>query len=160
MTLWRQLASVAAGLALQHALADDVPLGEWATQGSSARVQIRTCAHAADRLCGTIVWLWEPFDKRGHPMTDSRNADPTKRGMPLIGLQLLSDFSQGSQPGTWMGGSIYNPEDGRTYSATMRLRGLDVLEVEGCVLFLCSRQVWRRLPASCTLASSDLTQRF
>ena len=62
---------------------------------------------------------------------------------------MLFDFAPGSRPQSWTGGHIYNPEDGRTYSATLTQRSTDLLEVEGCVLFVCSRQVWRKLPATC-----------
>lgn len=57
---------------------------------------------------------------------------------PLIGLQMLSDFAPGTRAQIWSGGTIYNPEDGRTYAATLTLRAPDLLEVEGCVLIICS----------------------
>ena len=44
--------------------------------------------------------------------------------------------------GGWEG-RIYNPEDGQTYRATLRRPGADTLTIEGCVLFICQKQVWR-----------------
>jgi hypothetical protein len=41
-------------------------------------------------------------------------------------------------------GEIYNPENGRTYKALLTLRDADTLEIEGCILFVCRKQVWRR----------------
>jgi uncharacterized protein (DUF2147 family) len=153
MHRWQPLVSVLCGCFAAAAQANTV-LGEWATQGYAARVQIGACEQAPERLCGKIVWLWESLDRQGRPTTDSRNPDAARRAAPLVGLQMLSDFSP-TRPRTWSGGHIYNPEDGRTYSATLTLRGPDVLEVEGCVLIVCSRQVWRKLPASCQPAAVD-----
>lgn len=137
--------AVAAAAALpRSAWAADIR-GEWATQGYSARVLVRPCADAPDRLCGAITWLWAPTDAAGRPVTDSRHPDPARRDAPLVGLDMLHGFRPGT-PGTWIDGRIYNPEDGRTYGATLKLRTPELLEVQGCVLMFCARQVWRRLP--------------
>ena len=122
--------------------------GEWGTQGMNAKVAIVRCPGLADHICGTISWLWEPVDPSGRPKTDAENADPHLRGRPLIGLQILSNFRRNSS-GMLDGGTIYNPEDGRTYDATLRLQGADSLVVEGCVLFICRKQVWRRASSVC-----------
>lgn len=130
------------------ALASDV-VGEWATPGYSARVDVRPCQGAPEKLCGAITWLWESVDPHGKPLADAKHPDASRRGQPLVGLEMLSGFKPGSVVGTWVDGQIYNPEDGRTYSSKMKLRSPDVLEVEGCVLILCAKQVWRRVPRHC-----------
>lgn len=126
--------------------------GEWATPGNAAHVRIERCAskHDAlrDLLCGVITWLWEPIDARGESIRDARNPDPTLRKQPLIELSLLKDFRH-AQNGGSIEGRIYNPENGRTYDATLRLRSPDVLEVKGCLLFVCDTQVWRRVESLC-----------
>lgn len=139
------LVATAAAALPRSAAAADI-LGEWATQGYSARVLVRPCADAPDRVCGAITWLWEPTDAAGRPVTDSRHPDPARRDKPLVGLDMLHGFRPGATPGTWADGRIYNPEDGRTYGATLKLRTPELLEVQGCVLMFCARQVWRRLP--------------
>ena len=139
----------------QDARASSV-LGEWATQGYSARVDVRPCPSAPERLCGTITWLWESVDKSGKPTLDANHPDPSRRSQALIGLELLSGFKPGPDSATWVGGQIYNPEDGRTYSSRMRLRSPDVLEVEGCVLILCAKQIWRRVPPRCHIESNTV----
>jgi Delta7-sterol 5-desaturase len=125
--------------------------GEWVTQGHSARVRVRACEGQPDQLCGRVLWLWEPLDILGKPLSDSHNPDPALRSRPVVGLDIIHGFRPSGTPGLWTQGNIYNPEDGRTYNATLRLRNADTLELEGCVLFLCAKQVWRRLPASCWL---------
>jgi uncharacterized protein (DUF2147 family) len=122
--------------------------GEWATPGNRAHVRIETCASDRDLLCGGIIWLWEPVDARGEAMRDAQNPDPSLRRQPLIGMSLLKDFRSASSSGS-MDGRIYNPENGRTYNASLRLRSPDVLEVKGCLLFVCDTQVWRRVESLC-----------
>lgn len=147
MRLLQYLASAIWSLSACAATANAIH-GEWVTQGHGARVLIRNCDNAPDKSCGVIVWLWEPLDKQGRPVTDVRNPSPARRTIPLIGLQMLSDFTPAEKPNSWSGGSIYNPEDGRNYAATLTLQASDQLTVEGCVLFVCSRQIWRKLPTT------------
>jgi uncharacterized protein (DUF2147 family) len=109
---------------------------EWWTPGFSARVKLAACE---DRLCGSIVWAWD----------DQPDGAADKR--PLVGQRIISgmkpDAPQTDKPADKSqrySGSIYNPEDGQTYKATMRLKTPNTLLVEGCVLFICRAQVWRR----------------
>jgi uncharacterized protein (DUF2147 family) len=123
--------------------------GEWVTQGYSARVRIAPCSQAHALLCGEIVWLWEANDAQGVPLRDVRNPKVELRQRPLIGLSLLKDFRRESDT-KWTDGSIYDPESGRTYRATLTWRSHDELEVEGCFLFVCHSQLWRRAASLCT----------
>jgi uncharacterized protein (DUF2147 family) len=128
-------------VAVRPASADDGVVGRWVTPGASAVVELARCADAA-KLCGTIRWLWEATDERGRARLDSQNADANLRTRPLLGLVILSGLAL--RPGGGWQGQIYNPEDGKTYRATVGRRGGDFLVVEGCVLFFCQKQVWRR----------------
>jgi uncharacterized protein (DUF2147 family) len=130
--------------------------GEWATQGNTAHVRIERCTREQDLLCGVITWLWEPIDAKGESIRDAKNPDPNLRKQSVIGLSLLNDFRYGSN-GESLDGQIYNPENGRTYRASLRLRGPDILEVKGCLLFVCDTQIWRRVESLCTasLAGRD-----
>lgn len=131
-----------------RAFSADILAGEWATQGYVARVRIDRCFDVPNALCGTITWLWETLDSQGMPMPDAKNPSPQLRTRPLLSLVLLRNFrSDGID--RWSGGEIYNPENGRTYSATLRLRTNDILEVKGCVLFVCQTQIWRRARSVC-----------
>ncbi len=114
---------------------------EWWTPAFSARVKLSPCD---DKLCGSIVWAWD----------DTPGGASDKR--PLAGQRIISGMKleqgdkahQGDKAGQGASpvyrGNIYNPEDGQTYKATMRLKSANTLLVEGCVLFICREQVWRR----------------
>ena len=123
-------------------------VGEWATQGNAAHVRVERCSTAPDLLCGFVTWLWEPIDAAGEPMRDKRNPDPRLRARPIVGISLLDDFRRGVS-GETMEGRIYNPENGRTYRASLGLRSPNILEVKGCLLIVCDTQVWRRVESLC-----------
>jgi uncharacterized protein (DUF2147 family) len=122
--------------------------GEWATQGNAAHVRIERCSAAAEALCGVVTWLWEPIDAQGLPVRDKHNPDPRLRDRSIIGISLLEGFGP-SVDGSPMQGRIYNPENGRTYAASLKLRRPDILEVKGCLLIVCDTQVWRRVESLC-----------
>jgi uncharacterized protein (DUF2147 family) len=116
------------------------PIGIWLTDEGKATVRVADCGGA---LCASIVSLKEPNDPQtGRPKVDAYNADPGKRNRPIIGIQIL----MGLRPkgaNTWAG-QIYNPEDGKTYDATVTLEGANLLKVQGCVLFICETRTWTR----------------
>jgi Delta7-sterol 5-desaturase len=121
--------------------------GDWLTEGARAIVRVAPCG---ERLCGRIVWLWQSRDETGQPMTDRENPDTERRRRPLVGVDLLSGF-RSTAPGQWSDGTIYNPEDGRSYKANLRLDSAEEMTVEGCVLFICKKQLWRRAASVCAM---------
>jgi uncharacterized protein (DUF2147 family) len=130
--------------------------GLWATEGYRARVRIAACPDTPETLCGTIVWLWNPLDGDGNRVRDSENPDPQRRGQPLIGTIILRNFRPAG-PGVWRHGKIYNPEDGQTYSGTLKHIRPDLLEVSGCVFLFCRSQVWRSADSVCLASAPNKT---
>ena len=126
-------------LAAAPAYAAD-PTGTWLTQKSDARIRV---SHCGKGVCGTVVWLKEPIDqKTGKPQVDDKNPDPAKRDRKIIGSRIFS-----MQPGgenKWAG-SIYNADDGRTYTASITAPGPTTLEVQGCAGPFCGSETWTRV---------------
>jgi uncharacterized protein (DUF2147 family) len=120
------LAMAIAGAASAAVAAD--PAGTWIMGSGKFTVRISQCGSG---VCGTLVALKKPLDKQGKPKVDKENPNPALRKRPLIGLSLLSGMKP-KGPNKWVG-SIYNPDDGRTYSATMTLSG-NSMKVKGCAL--------------------------
>jgi uncharacterized protein (DUF2147 family) len=100
-----------------------------------------------DRLCGRIVWLKDPTDRAGRPLTDGYNPDARKRRQPICGLQVLGDLKRVGGD-TWDAGWIYDPKDGKSYDAEIKPRGPDRLQVTGYlgVKFLSESFIWTRAP--------------
>ena len=118
--------------ALAHA-GPDALVGTWMTDEGESKIRIAPCGKV---FCGTIVWA----KTNG---LDTHNPDPNERKRSIIGLTLTKDMRP-AKAGLWEG-SIYNPENGKTYAVTMQTKGADKLEVEGCVLgVLCGSDTWAR----------------
>ncbi len=124
------------------AAADNSPYGTWAMANGKVTVKVRDCG---GKLCGAIVALKEPISKiDGKPKVDRENPKPSLRSRPLIGLTVLIGMKPVGD-GTWSG-SIYNPDDGNTYSASMKLASDNTMNVKGCVAgFLCKTNKFVRI---------------
>ncbi|MFG1185785.1 DUF2147 domain-containing protein [Xanthobacter aminoxidans] len=131
------IAGLAALLATPVFAAD--PTGLWLTPTRSGQVEISKCGAG---LCGRLVS--SEGLKADPALKDVNNSNASLRGRALKGLTILTGFSGGPQE--WSGGSIYNAEDGKTYSGTITMDGDNTLKLRGCVVVpLCKTQVWTRL---------------
>lgn len=82
-------------------------------------------------ICGEVVAVG---GRSENPMRfDTNNTDPALRGRPLCGIQIFAGFAPSGTPGEWEGGWIYNPQNGKTYDAEMKLGEGDTLEVRGYI---------------------------
>lgn len=118
------------------------PSGLWLTEDGEAKVQIYNCGQA---LCGKLAWLKDPNDPETiKPKLDKFNRDSSKQTRPVLGLEIISGMRPNGRPDQWSG-SLYNPEDGNTFSGTLTMQGLLNLKLEGCVLALfCRSEIWKR----------------
>ncbi|MFG1395772.1 DUF2147 domain-containing protein [Roseixanthobacter pseudopolyaromaticivorans] len=118
-------------------LAADVT-GTWLTPTDQGVVEIVPCGGS---VCGRLV---SSDDIKTNPgLTDSKNSNASLRGRTLKGLLILQGFT--GSGGNWSGGQIYNPDDGKTYSASLSLAGDNTLKVRGCVVVpFCETQTWTR----------------
>lgn len=135
----------------------DAVTGVWLTEagdkGGRARVEISRDVED-QTFRGVIVWLEEPRfppgePRAGEPKVDLENPDPALRERPVLGLEILSGFTYAGD-GLWSGGEVYDPANGKTYKARMKLDGADddTLELRGYVgIPLFGRtSTWRRVP--------------
>ena len=132
-------ATVSAGAAADPAL-----LGRWATPTGGV-VAFGPCASPGPGAfpCGRIAALGGPPDRE---RLDTRNPDAGLRRRQVLGLEIVSGLRP-KAAGVWTVDALYNPDDGRTYSGAIQLRGEDRLELKGCALkVFCQTQVWSRLP--------------
>ena len=106
-------------------------LGVWQTGSGKGRIQIYKYG---DKYGGKLVWLREPNDASGKPKVDDKNPDPAKRKQPKLGLNNLLGFTYEGD-GEYEDGTIYDPENGKTYKCIMKLESPDVLKVRGYIGF-------------------------
>lgn len=114
----------------------DAILGHWKTAEEKSRVEIFRCG---ERYCGRIASLKEPTypaddpqGMAGQPKVDRNNPDAALQVRPIVGLQLMEGFTY-SGSNLWEGGTIYDPENGKSYQCKMTLTAPDRLEVRGFI---------------------------
>lgn len=123
------------------AQADSPATGTWLMENGKVTVHVAECG---PNLCGTIVGLKKPLDKKGRPKRDKENPNPALRHRPVIGLTILSNMKPDGNL-RWKG-TIYNPDDGNTYASRMKMQSDTVMKVEGCVAgILCKAMKFTRL---------------
>lgn len=118
----------------------DAVVGKWRAASKNAVVNIERCgASICGRLTGSDGLRAKP------DMLDTNNKDAALRGRKVLGLPMIGGpFA--FKDGVWTGGTVYNPEDGGTYKATLSLTDNDHLKLKGCIVWpLCKTQTWTRI---------------
>jgi len=108
-------------------------LGKWITESGDAQVEIY---QSGDKINGKIVWL-----KKGPDTTDKHNPDNKLKTRKLIGVNILSGLSKNKDK--WDGGSIYDPNNGKSYKCSIWLDGTQ-LKVRGHLGIFHETQTWKR----------------
>lgn len=126
--------AVAAGIVGLAGTADanEKATGIWRLDNGKVTVKVTPCGN---NLCGTVVGLKRPRDKKGRPRLDKENPNAALRSRPVIGLTILSNMKPDGE-NRW-NGTIYNPDDGNTYRSKMKLQNGNTMKVEGCVAVFC-----------------------
>jgi len=128
---------------------EDRILGLWNTADRDCKIEIFKCG---DKYCGRIAWLKEPLysadDKEGmvgKPIVDRKNPNPDLRSRPMMELQLMEGFIYTGK-NVWEKGTIYNPDNGKTYKCRMSLAASNRLEVRGYIgiPLLGATSIWTR----------------
>jgi len=111
-------------------------LGVWYNQEKDAKIEIYQCG---DTYCGKIVWLQEPIypegSEDGIPGTvklDHNNPDPARRKTPVMGMTIMHGFTFSGED-RWKNGRIYDPKNGKTYSAKITLISPKRLDLRGYI---------------------------
>ncbi len=114
-------------------------VGKWLSQDKEG---ITTIYEANGKYYGKISWLKKPKDANGIPFTDTENPDKSKRKQPLMGLLILKNFQYSNKE--WKGGTIYDPESGKTYKCTIWLDNGN-LKVRGYWGVFYQTQTWTKV---------------
>ena len=131
------VALIVASLTLPgEALAAEPVTGRWITDDGKALV---TIGHCGNTVCGEIARILAPTPDG--PPVDANNPDPNLRKRPILGLRVLSGFTDSGDD--WRG-QIYSPEEGKSYRSILRRSDGNTIKVKGCILFFCKTQTWKR----------------
>ena len=110
------------------AFAQDITQGTWFNEQKTSKIQFYK---QGNKLFGKIVWLKEPLEN-GKPRVDKFNSDAKLKIRPLMGLVFLTNFTADGEK-VWEDGEIYDPNNGKTYSCTIKIKKSNELEIRGFI---------------------------
>ena len=115
--------------------------GFWFNDVKDAKIQIYKGND--NKFYGKIIWLKEPIEN-GKPKLDKKNPKDKLKTQPLVGLVILKGFEKDDN--TYDDGTIYDPQNGKTYDCTITYKG-QKLSIRGYIgISLLGRTtVWERV---------------
>jgi uncharacterized protein (DUF2147 family) len=119
--------------------AQNTVIGKWLSESKKGITEIY---EVNGKFYGKLVWLKEPNDATGKLKLDKENKNESLRTSPILGLVILKDFV--IRDGEWKDGTIYDPENGKTYKCTMWLKDVNTIKVRGYWGPFYRTQIWTR----------------
>jgi uncharacterized protein (DUF2147 family) len=102
--------------------------GRWLTEKGDGWITIQL---VGDSLQGSIAGSPDP-EQREEREFDDRNPDPNLRTRRLDGLTIMKGF-QYDGDGRWSGGTVYDPNSGKTYKCTITQVDTNTLKMRGFI---------------------------
>jgi uncharacterized protein (DUF2147 family) len=90
----------------------------WYNEAKDAKIQIYKATDG--KYYGKIVWLKEPL-KNGKLKLDDKNPNSKVQNHQIVGLIILRGFQK--EGDKYTDGTIYDPENGKTYDCKMNYKG-------------------------------------
>lgn len=119
----------------------DKIVGIWKPAKGTSQVRIFKATNG--KYYGKVEWLETDKDK-----LDVNNPDESQRDKKIQGLTILKDFNYNAEKQRWEGGTVYDPDNGKTYDCYMWFDGNDnTMTLKGYVLgmkFVGRAEDWTR----------------
>lgn len=98
-------------------------VGVYWTADKKAKVKIFLATNG--KYSGKTVWMEEPNNADGSPKTDVNNPNEDLRSRKRLGLVALKYFEYNVEDKKWDNGTVYDPNNGKTYDGYMKFEGDD-----------------------------------
>lgn len=110
-------------------------VGVWLNPDNGSNIEFYKCG---DGVCGKIVKVTDG------QKTDDKNPDAAKKNRPIVGLVIMQGAKK-TGDNKWAG-TLYNRENGKSYSGTVTVKSKNALDLSGCVAaILCKTVTWTRV---------------
>ena len=107
-----------------HALSKSDYSGLWWSEDHSSIFEL---VQTEQTIEGITRWAEKP-------RADSENPDINLRQRSLLNITFLWDFEYKAKDNSWQNGQVYDPGNGKTYSAKLKLSGNgNILEMRGYI---------------------------
>jgi uncharacterized protein (DUF2147 family) len=113
--------------------------GNWLSADKEGIIQIY---EFNGKSFGKLVWLKKPKDEKGKPFLDTENPIDSLKRQPLLSLLILKNFVYSNNE--WRNGTIYDPNNGKTFTCKMWLTDINTLKVRGNWGIFYQTQTWTR----------------
>ncbi|MDB2705084.1 DUF2147 domain-containing protein [Pseudomonadota bacterium] len=125
------------------AVTQDSIIGIWINSAGDGLIEI---SHVSNEYIGTIIDSTDPADS---DRKDINNIKPDLRDRPLKGLKVIQGLRY-TKDNLWTGASIYDPNNGKTYSCKVTLNDNKEIEIRGYIgLSIFGRtEIWKRAETS------------
>jgi uncharacterized protein (DUF2147 family) len=104
--------------------------GLWLVQEKDAHIRIEL---VRGERTGRVVWSRDSLDATGKLRRDTKNPNPALRNHLVRGMVIVSALEPTSPDSTHWKAKVYDPRNGKTYSAKLALQGPDKLDLRGYV---------------------------
>jgi len=114
----------------QNLPADKI-IGVWFSEDSDVKLKFEIY-RSEGKYFGKLLWASTMFEADGKtPKKDPKNPDKNLRNRSRQNIVNLRDLRY--YQGEYEGGTLYNPDDGRTYNVKAKLKSANELEFRGYV---------------------------
>ncbi len=132
------------GLASSIAFAQMSPVGLWRTIDDETKTEksLVRITESGGVMTGKVEKIADPAKANANctPCTDER------RDKPVLGMTILRGVKPSSDAGTWEGGDILDPNNGKVYKVRIAPQdGGKTLQVRGYLGPFYRTQVWQRV---------------
>ena len=101
-------------------------LGVWIPKEKDSHVEV---FKDGDKYYGKVIWMQE----KDNGKLDTNNPDDKLKTQPILNMVFLKDFKEDEPGKEWSDGTVYDPHNGKTYSAKIYYKNNDTLELRGYV---------------------------
>ena len=102
--------------------------GRWLTQDGDGWITIQIVGNSLE---GSVAGSPDPKQREEREF-DDRNPDPNLRTRRLDGLTIMTGFEYDGD-GRWSGGTVYDPNSGKTYKCTITQIDAGTLNIRGYI---------------------------
>ncbi len=132
-----------AGVRAQNAA--DRLLGVYHAVEEGKESKIRFTRQSDGTYQGQIFWLKNPDNEDGTPKLDVKNPDKSLQGVRADQIVIIKGIKYDAAKNVWNGGTVYKPNNGKTYKVEVSLGDDNKLRVKGSLGPISLSRYWTKI---------------